>query len=108
MIKIVKQDNFEAMKERHNELMETSEHYKRAVETTSFEKGKKLALSIEITDEFFSRAVIDLLHGKIEGSDLLGFKVNEVVINPEGKAQDDVKHILNQVIMNLDQYKNSL
>ncbi|WP_310876992.1 hypothetical protein [Priestia megaterium] len=108
MIKIVKEDNFEARKKRHDELMDTSEDYRYATQNLSFEKGRKLTLSIEVTDDFFSQNIMNLLYGKLEGSELLGFKVNEVCLNPEGKAQDDVKHILNQVIMNLDQCKNSL
>ncbi|WP_182006284.1 hypothetical protein [Priestia aryabhattai] len=108
MIKIVKQDDFEEKKKRHDEQMETDEEYKNRTELLTFKKGHKLMLAIEVTDEFFSHNIMNLLYGHVEGCEMLGFKLNEVVLNPEEKVKDDVKSVLNQVIMNLDQYKNSL
>jgi hypothetical protein len=102
MIEIVKVANYEERKARHEMLMETNPDYKQATESLSFSQGKKLSLSIEVTDEFFSQNIINLLHGKLPGMELLGFKVTEVCFSPDGKTRQDVINELKKMIHELE------
>jgi hypothetical protein len=97
-IKIVKDDNFDELKERHNKNMEINEDYKNAIESLSAPKGRQLLLDISVEDEYLSSNVIGLLHGKIEGQELLGFSVNAVVVNPKGYLDD----LINQTEQQLE------
>jgi hypothetical protein len=97
-IKIVKDDNFDELKERHNKNMEISEDYRSAIDSIASPKGRKLLLDISVEDEYLSSNVMGLLHGKIEGQELLGFSVNSVVINPKGYLDD----LINQTEQQLE------
>ncbi|MGE7305779.1 hypothetical protein ACQKJG_18320 [Priestia megaterium] len=103
MIEIVKVPNFEERKASHDQKMQ-EEHYRYVTEQLSFKKGTKLQLSIEVTDEFFSQSILSLLHDKISGGELLGFKVTEVCMNPKKKTEDEVKQVLQSVIDNLQEF----
>lgn len=104
MIEIVKVPNFEERKANHDKGMEEDDYYRNVTEQLSFKKGTKLQLSIEVTDEFFSQSILSLLHNKISGSDLLGFKVTEVCTNPTGKTEQEVKQVLQNIIDNLQEF----
>ncbi|MBW3491827.1 hypothetical protein [Bacillus sp. FDAARGOS_1420] len=105
MIKVIQADNFDEQLIRYNKLMEENEDYKKATKDLTFPVGKKLELCIEVTDEFYSHNLQNLLRGNLEGAELLGFKVNEIVLYPEARKKSEVKHILNKVIQDIDNYR---
>lgn len=97
-IMIVKKDNFDESKERHNRLMKENEDYKNAMESLCAPKGRRLLLDITVEDEYLSSNVMSLLHDKIEGQELLGFSVQAIVVNPKGFLDD----IINQTEQQLE------
>ncbi|MEW9139818.1 hypothetical protein ACQGSH_22420 [Bacillus wiedmannii] len=97
MIKISKTEEFEEKLRRHNKQMEEDETYRAATKILTFPAGHKLELVIEVTDEYYSHNLHNLLRGNIEGAELLGFKVNELVINPKEREKSTVRKFLNQV-----------
>ncbi|MBK5491334.1 MULTISPECIES: hypothetical protein [unclassified Bacillus (in: firmicutes)] len=97
MIKISKTEEFEEKLRRHNKRMEEDETYRAATKMLTFPAGHKLELVIEVTDEYYSHNLHNLLRGNIEGAELLGFKVNELVINPKEREKSTVRKFLNQV-----------
>jgi hypothetical protein len=103
-IQIVKKDNYDQILENHKNHMESNEDYKRAVESLSFIPGRKLELVIEVTDEYLSSNIMSLLHQKLPGQELLGFKVNEVVLFPEERinrlVKEKLQRMTNQIDMN--------
>jgi hypothetical protein len=106
MVKIVKQDDFDEKKKRHDEAMETNKDYRRDTESLSFSVGKRMELVIEVTDEFFSQNIINLLRGNLEGFELLGFKVQELIIYPESREKIKIKEKLQRMIYDLDNEPN--
>ncbi|MCC2443247.1 hypothetical protein LKL89_05250 [Bacillus cereus] len=102
MIKITKSDEYDEQLIRHNKLMKEDEYFKNAAKSLTFPVGKKLELCIEITDEYHSYNLQKLLQGELEGAELLGFKVNEIVLHPEARKKNEVKHILNKVLQDID------
>lgn len=96
MIKISKSEEFEEKLRRHNKRMEEDETYRAATKLLTFPAGRKLELVIEVTEEYYSHNLHNLLRGNIEGAELLGFKVNELVINPEERGKDAVRKFLRQ------------
>ncbi|AND07890.1 hypothetical protein P4159_19915 [Bacillus thuringiensis] len=105
MIKVTKSDKYDELLARHNKLMEEDEEFRKAAKSLTFPVGKKLELIIEITDEYHSYNLRKLLDGDLEGAELLGFKVNEIVLHPELRNKREVKHILNKVIEDIDNYR---
>ncbi|MEE2015606.1 hypothetical protein P4V61_27065, partial [Bacillus thuringiensis] len=105
MIKITKTDKYDELLDRHNKLMEEDEEFRKAAKSLTFPVGKKLELVIEITDEYHSYNLQNLMRGTLEGSELLGFRVNEIVLYPELRKKDEVKQILNKVIRDIENYK---
>ncbi|PGB51850.1 hypothetical protein COL95_18395 [Bacillus anthracis] len=104
MIKVTKVADFDEKLIQHNRLMKENEGYRKATESLTFSVGTKIDLSIEITDEFYSQNLINMLHDKLEGGELLGFKVNELNFNPEASRKGAVINVLNQVIQNIDKF----
>ncbi|MDY7964971.1 hypothetical protein [Bacillus thuringiensis] len=96
MIKISKSEEFEEKQRRHNKRMEEDETYRAVTNMITFPAGRKLELVIEVTDEFYSHNLHNLLRGNIEGAELLGFKVTELVINPEEREKSVVRKFLRQ------------
>uniref|UniRef100_A0AAU7YPB8 Uncharacterized protein n=1 Tax=Bacillus phage PHBA67-T TaxID=3233536 RepID=A0AAU7YPB8_9CAUD len=105
MIKVAKSDKYDELLNRHNKLMEEDEYFRNAAKSLRFPVGRKLELCIEITDEYHSYNLQKLLQGDLEGAELLGFRVNEIVLHPELRKKDEVKQILNKVIQNIENYK---
>ncbi|MBY0039784.1 hypothetical protein H7U08_25115 [Bacillus cereus] len=106
MIKVTKTDKYDELLNRHNKLMEEDEEFRKAAKSLTFPVGKKLELIIEITDEYRSYNLQNLMRGTLEGSELLGFQVNEVVLYPELRKKEEVKHILNKVLQDIDNYRS--
>ncbi|PEA87490.1 hypothetical protein [Bacillus thuringiensis] len=104
MIKVSKTDKYDELLARHNKLMEEDEEFRKAAKSLTFPVGKKLELIIEITDEYHSYNLQNLMRGTLEGSELLGFQVNEVVLYPELRKKNEVKQILNKVLQDIDNY----
>ncbi|MEI4605772.1 hypothetical protein G9298_02365 [Bacillus thuringiensis] len=98
MIKIGKSEEFEEKLRRHNKRMEEDETYRAATKMLTFPAGRKLELVIEVMDEYYSHNLHNLLRGNIEGAELLGFKVNELVIKPKEREKSAVRKFLNQVV----------
>ncbi|MEB4819113.1 hypothetical protein [Bacillus thuringiensis] len=105
MIKVTKSDKYDELLARHNKLMEEDEEFRKAAKSLTFPVGKKLELIIEITDEYHSYNLQNLMRGTLEGSELLGFQVNEVVLYPELRKKNEVKQILNKVLHDIDNYR---
>ncbi|TKI82655.1 hypothetical protein [Bacillus mycoides] len=105
MIKVTKTDDFDEKLIQHNRLMKENEGYRKATESLTFTVGTKLSLCIEVTDEFYSQNLINMLHDKLDGGELLGFKVTELNFNPEATKKGAVINVLNQVIQNIDKFK---
>ncbi|MBT2576842.1 hypothetical protein J7E43_05390 [Bacillus sp. ISL-8] len=105
MIKITKSDEYDEQLTRHNKLMEENEDFRKVAKNLTFPVGKKLELIIEITDEYHSYNLRKLLDGDLEGAELLGFRVNEIVLHPELRKKSEVKQILNKVIQDIDNYR---
>ncbi|MEC2713468.1 hypothetical protein P9Z56_06910 [Bacillus cereus] len=105
MIKVTKTDKYDELLDRHNKLMEEDECFRSAAKSLTFPVGKKLELIIEITDEYHSYNLQKLLQGELEGAELLGFRVNEIVLYPELRKKDEVKQILNKVIQGIENYR---
>ncbi|HDR7710396.1 TPA: hypothetical protein QCX89_002361 [Bacillus cereus] len=105
MIKVTKSDKYDELLARHNKLMEEDEEFRKVAKSLTFPVGKKLELIIEITDEYHSYNLQNLMRGTLEGSELLGFQVNEVVLYPELRKKNEVKQILNKVLHDIDNYR---
>ncbi|TKI84507.1 hypothetical protein [Bacillus mycoides] len=105
MIKVTKSDKYKELLNRHNKLMEENEDFRNAAKSLTYPVGKKLELIIEITDEYHSYNLRKLLDGDLEGAELLGFRVNEIVLHPEERKKNEVRHILNKVIQDIDNYR---
>ncbi|KAB7656645.1 hypothetical protein GBN78_11485 [Bacillus sp. B2-WWTP-C-10-Post-4] len=105
MIKVTKSDKYDELLARHNKLMEEDEEFRKAAKSLTFPVGKKLELIIEITDEYHSYNLQNLMRGTLEGSELLGFQVNEVVLYPELRKKNEMKQILNKVLQDIDNYR---
>ncbi|WP_242311836.1 hypothetical protein [Bacillus cereus group sp. BfR-BA-01331] len=104
MKKVIKAEDFDEQLVRHKKLMKENEGYERSTESLTFSVGTKIDLSIEITDEFYSQNLINMLNGKLEGGELLGFKVNKLNFNSEASKKGAVINVLNQVIQNIDKF----
>ncbi|MDA2112330.1 hypothetical protein PDN13_25020 [Bacillus cereus] len=98
MIKISKSEEFEEKLRRHNKRMEEDEEYRAATKLLTFPAGQKLELVIEVTDEYYSHNLHNLLRGNIEGSELLGFKVNELVLNPKERKKSVIRKFISQAV----------
>ncbi|QFY00205.1 hypothetical protein GE376_13320 [Bacillus cereus] len=96
MIKISKSEGFEEKLRRHNKRMEEDEEYRAATKLLTFPAGQKLELVIEVTDEYYSHNLHNLLRGNIEGAELLGFKVNELVLNPKEREKSVIRKFISQ------------
>ncbi|MDA2536808.1 hypothetical protein [Bacillus cereus group sp. MYBK209-1] len=105
MIKVTKTDKYDELLARHNKLMEENEDFRKVAQSLTFPVGKKLELTIEITDEYHSYNLRKLLDGDLEGIELLGFRVNEIVLHPEERKKNEVKRILNKVIQDIDNHR---
>lgn len=105
MIKVTKSDKYDELLARHYKLMEEDEEFRKAAKSLTFPVGKKLELIIEITDEYHSYNLQNLMRGTLEGSELLGFQVNEVVLYPELRKKNEMKQILNKVLQDIDNYR---
>lgn len=79
MIKIVEHEGYKTKEEFLQEVEKNAE-VRRAYEGTSFPEGTKLLLEVEVTDRYQSQVIFGLLLNpqNIEGSELLGFKINAV------------------------------
>lgn len=104
--KIVPVDNLESRIKHHEYLMTTTEQdtssYKSAIENIMFNKGRKVILEVEITDEYLSSNLYDLLHDKIEGREFLGFKVMAIGFNPDAPKTQ----VLNEITSAIKQLEN--
>ncbi|EOP80885.1 hypothetical protein IGM_05611 [Bacillus cereus HuB4-4] len=98
MIRISKSEDFEEKLHQHNKRMEEDELYRAGTKLLTFPAGHKLELVIEVTDEYYSHNLHNLLRGNIEGAELLGFKVTELVIKPEERKKNAVREFLSQIV----------
>lgn len=105
-IKVVKTDKFEKITKGHQEKMNSPEgeheEYKSISKMLHFQTGKKLTLEVEITNEELSASLINLLYGRIEGQELLGFRINHIHLN---KPTDKLNEVIDATIAQLQQLK---
>lgn len=105
LIKIIKADHFDTATARHKELMNSPEgenaEYKERTGVLRFPKGKKLLLEIEVTDEDLSSGLYNFLFDRVEGQELLGFKLLQIV-HPEN---NQTIQMIDQLIQQLQKTK---
>jgi hypothetical protein len=94
MIKIEPTINVEEERKKYDEKMENDAEYREKNQYFYFEKGRELELVIKVTDPFMFQSVFNLFHDKVEGQELLGFKVDSLVTHPERRMDNKTKEKL--------------